>query len=126
MATTATAVSVNQIVDMIKMDFLYEFGKQIIDQIGAELLPDTPENEQANKYLTGFAAAATLDKLGIPTDAFDHLFKNKAIEALEDMMLSDLIDLNKEAAKEAMINGDIDEMMVRLTNVRTLTENLES
>ena len=42
------------------------------------------------------------------------------------MMLSDLIDLNKEAAKEAMIDGDIDKMMVRLTNVRTLTENLES
>ena len=124
MATTA--ISVNQIADMIKMDFMYEYGKQVIDQIGATLLPDTPENKQANKHLTLFAAAVTLDKLGIPIDAFDHLFRSKAIEVLEDMMLSDLIDLNKEAAKEAMIDGDIDKMMVRLTNVRTLTENLES
>ena len=124
MATTA--ISVNQIADMIKMDFMYEYGKQVIDQIGATLLPDTPENKQANKHLTLFAAAVTLDKLGIPIDAFDHLFRSKAIEVLEDMMLSDLIDLNKEAAKEAMIDGDIDKMMVRLTNVRTLTENLKS
>ena len=124
MATTA--ISVNQIADMIKMDFMYEYGKQVIDQIGAKLLPDTPENKQANKHLTLFAAAVTLDKLGIPINAFDHLFRNKAIKVLEDMMLSDLIDLNKEAAKEAMIDGDIDKMMVRLTNVRTLTENLES
>ena len=124
MATTA--ISVNQITDMIKMDFMYEYGKQVIDQIGAKLLPDTPENKQANKHLTLFAAAVTLDKLGIPIDAFDHLFRSKAIEVLEDMMLSDLIDLNKEAAKEAMIDGDIDKMMVRLTNVRTLTENLKS
>lgn len=124
MATTA--ISVNQIADMIKMDFMYEYGKQVIDQIGAKLLPDTPENKQANKHLTLFAAAVTLDKLGIPIDVFDHLFRNKAIEVLEDMMLSDLIDLNKEAAKEAMIDGDIDKMMVRLTNVRTLTENLKS
>lgn len=124
MATTA--ISVNQIADMIKMDFMYEYGKQVIDQIGATLLPDTPENKQANKHLTLFAAAVTLDKLGIPIDAFDHLFRSKAIEVLEDMMLSDLIDLNKEAAKEAMIDGDIDKMMVRLTNVRTLTENLKN
>lgn len=126
MATTATAVSVNQIADMIKMDFLYEFGKQVIDQIGAKLLPDTPENEQANMHFIRFAGAETLDLFGIPFDAFDRLFRNKAIEALENMMLSDLIDLNKEAAKEAMINGDIDEMMARLTNVHTLTENLEN
>ena len=124
MATTA--ISVNQIADMIKMDFMYEYGKQVIDQIGATLLPETPENKQANKHLTLFAAAVTLDKLGIPIDAFDHLFRSKAIEVLEDMMLSDLIDLNKEAAKEAMIDGDIDKMMVRLTNVRTLTENLKN
>lgn len=124
MATTA--ISVNQIADKIKMDFLYEYGKHVIDQIGAELLPDTPENKQANMHLTRFAAAATLDRLGIPSNAFDHLFRKKAIVVLEDMMLSDLIDLNKEAAKEAMIDGDIDKMMVRLTNVRTLTENLES
>ena len=124
MATTA--ISVNQIADKIKMDFLYEYGKQVIDQIGAELLPDTPENKQANMQLTQFAAAVTLDRLGISINAFDHLFRKKAIEVLEDMMLSDLIDLNKEAAKEAMIDGDIDKMMVHLTNVRTLTENLES
>ena len=124
MATTA--ISVNQIADMIKMDFMYEYGKQVIDQIGATLLPDTPENKQANKHLTLFAAAVTLDKLGIPIDAFDHLFRSKAIEVLEDMMLSDLIDLNKEAAKEAMIDGDIDKMMVRMTNVRTLTEKLKN
>lgn len=124
MATTA--ISVNQIADMIKMDFMYEYGKQVIDQIGAELLPDTLENKQANMQLTQFAAAVTLDRLGIPSNAFDHLFRKKAIVVLEDMMLSDLIDLNKEAAKEAMIDGDIDKMMVRLTNVRTLTENLES
>lgn len=124
MATTA--ISVNQIADKIKMDFMYEFGKQVIDQIGATLLPDTPENKQANMHLTLFAAAVTLDELGIPNNAFDHLFRSKATKVLEDMMLSDLIDLNKEAAKEAMIDGDIDKMMVRLTNVRTLAENLES
>lgn len=124
MATTA--ISVNQIADKIKMDFMYEFGKQVIDQIGATLLPDTPENKQANMHLTLLAAAVTLDELGIPTNAFDHLFMSKATKVLEDMMLSDLIDLNKEAAKEAMIDGDIDKMMVRLTNVRTLAENLES
>ena len=124
MATTA--ISVNQIADKIKMDFMYEFGKQVIDQIGATLLPDTPENKQANMHLTLLAAAVTLDELGIPTNAFDHLFRSKATKVLEDMMLSDLIDLNKEAAKEAMIDGDIDKMMVRLTNVRTLAENLES
>ena len=124
MATTA--ISVNQIADMIKMDFMYEYGKQVIDQIGAKLLPDTPENKQANKHLTLFAAAVTLDKLGIPIDAFDHLFRSKAIEVLEDMMLSDLIDLNKEAAKEAMIDGDIDKMMVRLTNLCILIDILNS
>ena len=124
MATNATTV--DQIADMIKMDFLYEFGKQVINQVGFKLLSDTPDNEKHNKFIIRLAAAVTLDKLGIPTDAFDHLFRNKAIEALEDKMLADLIDLNKEAAKEAMINGDIDEMMVRLTNVRTLTENLEN
>ena len=124
MATNATTV--DQIADMIKMDFLYEFGKQVIDQVGFELLSDTPDNKKYNTFITRFAAAVTLDKLGIPTDAFDHLFRNKAIEALEDKMLADLIDLNKEAAKEAIIDGDIDEMMTRLMNVKTLTENLEN
>lgn len=124
MATNATTV--DQIADMIKMDFLYEFGKRVIDQVGFELLSDTPDNEKHNKFIIRLAAAVTLDKLGIPTDAFDHLFRNKAIEALEDKMLADLIDLNKEAAKEAIIDGDIDEMMARLTNIQTLTENLEN
>ena len=124
MATNATTV--DQIADMIKMDFLYEFGKQVIDQVGFELLSDTPDNKKYNTFITRFAAAVTLDKLGIPTNAFDHLFRNKAIEALEDKMLDDLIDLNKEAAKEAIIDGDIDEMMARLTNIQTLTENLEN
>ena len=124
MATIATTV--DQISEMIKMDFLTEFGKQVIDQIGFELLSDTPDNEKHNTYITQLAAAITLDKLGIPHDAFDHMFRNKAIEALEDMMLADLIDLNKEAAKEAIIDGDIDEMMARLTNIQTLTENLEN
>lgn len=119
-------ITVEQIADMIKTDFMYKLGKQVINEVGIELLPDTPENEQTNKFLTGFAGAETLDLFGIPFDAFDRLFRNKAIEALENMMLSDLIDLNKEAAKEAMINGDIDEMMARLTNVHTLTENLEN
>ena len=124
MATNATTV--DQIVEMIKMDFLYEFGKQVIDQVGFELLSDTPDNKKYNTFITRFAAAVTLDKLGIPTNAFDHLFRNKAIEALEDKMLADLIDLNKEAAKEAIIDGDIDEMMTRLMNIQTLTENLEN
>lgn len=119
-------ITVDQIADMIKMDFLHEFGKQVIDHIGAELLPDTPENKQVNMHLTRFAGAAALDKLGIPVHAFDSLFMNKAIEVLEDMMLTDLIDLNKEAAKEAMLNGNIDEMMARLTNVCMLTDNLEN
>ena len=119
MATNATTV--DQIVEMIKMDFLYEFGKQVIDQVGFELLSDTPDNKKYNTFITRFAAAVTLDKLGIPTNAFDHLFRNKAIEALEDKMLADLIDLNKEAAKKAIIDGDIDEMMVRLMNIQTLT-----
>ena len=124
MATNATTV--DQIVEMIKMDFLYEFGKRVIDQVGFELLSDTPDNKKYNTFITRFAAAVTLDKLGIPINAFDHLFRNKAIEALEDKMLDDLIDLNKEAAKEAIIDGDIDEMMARLTNIQTLTENLEN
>ena len=124
MATIATTV--DQISEIIKMDFLTEFGKQVIDQIGFDLLSDTPDNEKYNTYITQLAVAITLDKLGIPTDAFDHMFRNKAIEALEDMMLADLIDLNKEAAKEAIIDGDIDEMMARLINIQTLTENLEN
>ena len=119
-------ITVDQIADMIKMDFLHEFGKQVIDHIGAELLPDTPENKQVNMHLTRFAGAAALDKLGIPAHAFDSIFRNKAIEVLENMMLTDLIDLNKEAAKEAMLNGNIDEMMDRLTNVCMLTDNLEN
>ena len=119
-------ITVDQIADMIKLDFLYELGKQVINEIDVELLPDTPANEQFNMHLTRFAACTTLDQLGIPSNAFDHIFKKKAIETLENMMLSDLRDLNKEAAKEAMLEGDINGMMARLMNVRSLSEVLEN
>ena len=117
-------ITVDQIADMIKLDFLYELGKQVIKEIGVDLLPDTPANEQVNMHLTRFAACTTLDQLGIPSNAFDHIFKKKAIEPLENMMLTDLRDLNKEAAKEAMLEGDINGMMARLMNVRSLSEVL--
>ena len=119
-------ITVDQIADMIKLDFLYELGKQVIKEIGVDLLPDTPANEQFNMHLTRFAACTTLDQLGIPSNVFDHIFKKKAIETLENMMLTDLRDLNKEAAKEAMLEGDINRMMARLMNVRSLSEVLEN
>lgn len=119
------AISVNQIAEMIKLDFLYELGKEIIGQSGIELLPDIPDNEQHNKVIIQFAAAKALDTLGIPANAFDHIFKKKAIETLEKNMLRDLRDLNNEAAKEAMIEGDIDTMMKHLLNVSSLTDVLE-
>ena len=119
-------ITVDQIADMIKLDFLYELGKQVIKEIGVDLLPDTPANEQVNMHLTRFAACTTLDQLGIPSNAFDHTFKKKAIETLENMMLTDLRDLNKEAAKEAMLEGDVNGMMARLMNVRSLSEVLEN
>lgn len=119
-------ITVDQIAGMIKMDFLYELGKQVIKEIGVELLPDTPANEQHNMHLTRFAAAAALDRVGIPACAFDHIFKQKAFETLENMMLTDLRNLNKEAAKEAMLDGDIEGMMARLMNVHSLTEVIES
>lgn len=119
-------ITVDQIADMIKLDFLYELGKQVIKELDADLLPDTPANEQLNMHLTRFAACTTLDQLGIPSNAFDHIFKKKAIETLENMMLTDLCDLNKEAAKEAMLEGDINGMMTRLMNVRSLSEVLEN
>lgn len=119
-------ITVDQIAVMIKMDFLYELGKQIINEIGLELLPDTPENEKVNIHLTRLAATIALDSLGIAADAFDHIFKQKAFETLENMMLTDLCNLNKEAAKDALLDGDIDAMMVHLMNVRSLTEVLEN
>ena len=119
-------ITVDQIADMIKLDFLYELGKQVIKEIDVDLLPDTPANEQVNMHLTRFAACITLDQLGIPSNAFDHIFKKKAIETLENKMLTDLRDLNKEAAKEAMLEGDINGMMARLMNVRSLSEILEN
>lgn len=119
-------ITVDQIAGMIKMDFLYELGKQVINEIGVELLPDTPANEQHNAHLTRFAACAALDSIGVPSTAFDHIFKKKAIETLENMMLTDLRDLNKEAAKQAMLEGDIEGMMARLMNVRSLSEALEN
>ena len=119
-------ITVDQSADMIKLDFLYELGKQVIKEIGVDLLPDTPANEQFNMHLTRFAACTTLDQLGIPSNVFDHIFKKKAIETLENMMLTDLRDLNKEAAKEAMLEGDINRMMARLMNVRSLSEVLEN
>lgn len=115
-------ITVEQIVDMIKMDFVYELGKQVINEVGIELLPDTPENEQFNKFAIGYAGAAALDLFGIPANAFDNIFKQKAIKILEKKMLTDLRDLNKEAAKEAMLDGDIKDMMVRLMNVHSLSE----
>lgn len=119
-------ISVDQIAIMIKIDFLYEFGKMVINEIGVELLPDTPDNEKLNRHLVRSAAAFALDHLGIPVNAFDHIFKKKAFEVLENMMLSDLRELNKEAAKEAMIEGDVEGMMARLMNVHSLTEVLEN
>ena len=119
-------ITVDQIADMIKLDFLYELGKQVIKEIDVDLLPDTPANEQFNMHLTRFAACTTLDQLGIPSNAFDRIFKKKAIETLENMMLTDLRDLNKEAAKEAVLEGDINGMMARLMNVRSLSEVLEN
>lgn len=119
-------ITVDQIAGMIKMDFLYELGKQVINEIGVELLPDTPANEQYNAHLTRYAACAALDRFGIPSTAFDHVFKKKAIETLENMMLTDLRDLNKEAAKEAMLDGDIEGMMARLMIARSLSEALEN
>ena len=118
--------TVDQLADMIKLDFLYELGKQVINEIDVELLPDTPANEQYNMHLTRFAACTALDQLGIPSTAFDYIFKKKAIETLENKMLTDLRDLNKEAAKEAMHEGDINGMMARLMNVRSLSEVLEN
>lgn len=118
--------TVDQLADMIKLDFLYELGKQVINEIDVELLPDTPANEQYNMRLTRFAARTALDQLGIPSTAFDYIFKKKAIETLENKMLTDLRDLNKEAAKEAMLGGDINAMMARLMNVRSLSEVLEN
>lgn len=119
-------ISVDQIAGMIKMDFLYELGKMVINEIGVELLPDTPANEKVNMHITRFAAATALDHLGIPGCAFDHIFKKKAFEVLENMMLTDLRELNKEAAKAAMLEGDIEGMMARLMNVHSLTELLEN
>lgn len=119
-------ITVDQIAIMIKMDFLYELGKQIINEIGLELLPDTPENEKVNIHLTRLAAAIALDSLGISACAFDHIFKQKAFETLENMMLTNLCNLNKEAAKDALLDGDIEAMMAHLMNVRSLTEVLEN
>ena len=119
------AISVNEIAEMIKLDFLYELGKEIIGQSDIELLPDIPDNKQRNRVIIQFAAAKALDTLGIPANAFDYIFKKKAIETLEKNMLRDLRELNNEAAKEAMLEGDIDTMMKHLLNVSSLTDVLE-
>ena len=111
-------ITVEQIAIMIKIDFLYEFGKLVINETGVELLPDTPANEKLNRHLVRSAAAAALDHLGVPINAFDHIFKN--------MMLADLCELNKEAAKEAMLEGDVEGMMTRLMNAHSLSEILEN
>lgn len=119
-------ITVEQIAIMIKIDFLYEFGKLVINETGVELLPDTPANEKLNRHLVRSAAAAALDHLGVPINAFDHIFKKKAFEVLENMMLADLCELNKEAAKEAMLEGDVEGMMTRLMNAHSLSEILEN
>ena len=121
-------ITVAQIADMIKADFLYELGKDVINQVGVELLPDTPDNKPLNVRIAQYAAAAFLDQSGIPANAFDHLFNKKAIETFENMMMEDLRDRiarDKEDAIAAMLDGDVDSMMDRLRLVHSMTEILE-
>lgn len=118
-------ITVDQIAEEIKMDFLYEFGKLVIDKTDATPFPDESDNEEMNRRRTQIVAVSILDFLCIPADAFDHIFKKKAIETMENMLLEDLRDLNKEAAKEAILEADVDSMVARLMNVHSLSKALE-
>lgn len=121
-------ITVAQIADMIKADFLYELGKDVINQVGVELLPDSPDNKQLNIRIAQYAAAAFLDQAGIPANAFDHLFNKKAIETFENMMMEDLCDRiarDKEDAITAMLEGDVDSMMDHLMLVHSMSEILK-
>ena len=119
-------ITVEQIAEAIKLDFMYKLGEKVISKIGFELRQDdTPVMKTYNEMLTRFAAAVFLDNIGAPMEEYDRIFKNMAIEVMEKMLLSDLRDLNEEAAKEAMIDGDIDTMIVRLMNANSLSEVLD-
>ena len=129
-------ITVEELADCIKVDFLYELGKEIVKKTGVEpveLLPDAPDKEQYNIILTQYTGAVVLDSLGIPQDTFDHIFKRKAYEILEKMAADDIFmdmtnlrDINKEAAIEAMYNGDIKNMIAHVKKVGYLTDILES
>ena len=134
MATNS--ITVEELADCIKADFLYELGKEIVKKTGVEpveLLPDAPDKEQYNIILTQYTGAVVLDNLGIPQDAFDHIFKRKAYEILEQMAADDIFmdltnlrDINKEAAIEAMYSGDIKNMIAHLKKAGYLSDILES
>lgn len=129
-------ITVEELADCIKVDFLYELGKEIVKKIGVEpveILPDAPDKEQYNIILTQYTGAVVLDSLGIPQDAFDHIFKRKAYEILEQMVADDIFmditnlrDINKEAAIEAMCNGDIKNMIAHVKKAGYLSDILES
>lgn len=119
-------ITVEQIAEAIKLDFMYKLGEKVISKIGFELRQDdTPVMKTYNEHLIRFAAAVFLDNIGASMEEYDRIFKNMAIEVKEKMLLTDLRDLNDEAAKQAMIDGDIDTMLTRLLMVKSLTEALE-
>ena len=120
--------TVEQIAESIKLDFMLKLGEKVIAEIGFEFRypDDNPVMKTYNEMLTRFAAAVFLDNIGAPMEEYDRIFKNMAIEVMEKMLLSDLRDLNEEAAKEAMIDGDIDAMIVRLMNANSLSEVLDN
>ena len=83
MATNS--ITVEELADCIKAEFLYELGKEIVKKTGVEpveLLPDAPDKEYYNTILTQYTGAVVLDSLGIPQDAFDHIFKKKGTPIL--------------------------------------------
>ena len=132
------SITVEELADCIKADFLYELGKEIVKKTGVEpveLLPDAPDKEHYNynTILTQYTGAVVLDSLGIPQDSFDHIFKRKAYEILEQMVADDIFmdmtnlrDINKEAAIEAMYSGDIKNMITHLKKAGYLSDILES
>lgn len=134
MATNS--ITVEELADCIKADFLYELGKEIVKKTGVEpveLLPDAPDKEHYNTILTQYTGAVVLDSLGIPQDAFDHIFKRKAYEIIEQLVADDIYmymtnlrDINKEAAIEAMYNGDIKNMIAHLKKAGYLSDILDS
>ena len=122
----ANTITVEQIAEAIKLDFMYKLGEKVSAKIGFELRPeDSPVMKTYNEHLIRFAAAVFLDNIGAPMEEYDRIFKNMAIEVKEKMLLTDLRDLNDEAAKQAMLDGDVDGMIVRLLMAKSLTEILE-